>query len=226
MDYYVDLGMLELPPEILTHLNPRQQSRWEKRKARLTGDRESLKELIMSDDRRAPSQLSRHALDLARLGFAAEAEQILVQIEGYRGQPEASLILTCRGTLAFARGSFDEAIFLLQQGLPVLRSQASLMDYVLGAEILARAWDAVGQPEQGVRVLEEASREKSRFVWGKIDWMKAQLRLAELYRQVGQEAEALAVEEELRQLTVYADPKSLIVQELRARHQPVSVGVG
>ena len=58
----------------------------------------------------------------------------------------------------------------------------------------------------------------------KFHWMKAQLRLAELYRKVGREAEALAVEEELRRLTVYADPEFLIVQELRSREQPVPVG--
>ena len=171
-------------------------------------------------------ELSRNALTLAQLGFAAETEQLLAELAGVRSRPEESYILTSRGTLAFARGSFEAAIDLLEEGLPVLRAQYILFprrsaphgsDYALGAETLARTWDAIGRPEEGVRVLEEASREKSRFMWQKFDWMKAQLRLAELYRKVGREAEALAVEEELRRLLAHADPDLPMLRQLESQ---------
>ena len=45
-------------------------------------------------------------------------------------------------------------------------------------------------------------------------WMNVQLQLAEMYRRRGQIDEAKALEDELRQLLVYAEPDFYILERL------------
>jgi len=81
---------------------------------------------------------------------------------------------------------------------------------------LAKAWLQAGKVENALRVLEDASQQKNRL-GGKGQWYRIQLRLADLYRQLGRETEAEKIEAELRQLLVYADSDFWIVKELNHR---------
>ena len=81
---------------------------------------------------------------------------------------------------------------------------------------MAKALLQAGKAENALRVLEDASQQKSRY-GRKVEWCRIQLRLADLYRQLGRETEAEKIEAELRQLLVYADSDYWIVQELNHR---------
>ena len=52
--------------------------------------------------------------------------------------------------------------------------------------------------------------------------MRVQWRLAQLYRELGREAEAQAIEGELRELLAYADPDYWLVRELENLLSPAS----
>ncbi len=90
-------------------------------------------------------------------------------------------------------------------GLPLERSQVSGL-YLPGAISLSRALLEKGERTRAVRVLQETSELKSRSYIYRVDWMNAQLLLAERYRELGYEAEAREIEEELLGLLAYADP--------------------
>ena len=50
----------------------------------------------------------------------------------------------------------------------------------------------------------------------KLYWMRVRLRLAQLYRNLDREAEALEIEAKLRDLLRYADPDLWLVRQLPA----------
>ncbi len=50
--------------------------------------------------------------------------------------------------------------------------------------------------------------------------MRTQAKLAELYRRVGRDEKAPAIEAELLKLLKYADPDYPLLQDLRARQSP------
>ncbi len=68
---------------------------------------------------------------------------------------------------------------------------------------------------KSLRVLQETSELKSRSYINRVDWMNAQLLLAERYRELGYEAEAREIEEELLGMLAYADPDFPLLLRLR-----------
>lgn len=116
-------------------------------------------------------------------------------------------------------GKTGKAISLLEEAVPKLRVRKDWPEYFFGCDSLAKAWLQAGKVENALRVLEDASQQKSVALRGKIFWMGIQLRLADLYRRQDREAEAEKIEDELRKLLVYADSDFWIVKELNRRKE-------
>ena len=53
-------------------------------------------------------------------------------------------------------------------------------------------------------------------------WMRTELQLADLYREMGRVPEAETVEDELRKMLIYADADHPIVRELQKRERVVA----
>ena len=92
------------------------------------------------------------------------------------------------------------------------------LEYYLGAESLATAWQQVGEDEQALRVLEEAAEAKARysnFFWGAFGWLRVQARLAREYRELGRIDEAVSIEDDVLHMLKYADADHPIVRQIR-----------
>ena len=110
------------------------------------------------------------------------------------------------GEVALAEGNVEEAISLFQQGLSGLRNSGHY-SYFRCSESLANALERQGNLDMAVQTLEAASRQKNRTypypshdrgaASAKLHWMRVRLRLAQLYRKLDREAEALEIEAEL-----------------------------
>ncbi|HVS03472.1 MAG TPA: serine/threonine-protein kinase [Thermoanaerobaculia bacterium] len=110
-----------------------------------------------------------------------------------------------RGELALAAGDPRGAVALMERGLREEQAAGSSV-YFLAATSLADVYLRLGEPARAVRVLEAASGEQHRaYLGGEAFWALARWRLAELYGELGQAAEAAAVEAELRHLFRLAD---------------------
>jgi tetratricopeptide (TPR) repeat protein len=151
----------------------------------------------------------------ARAGLVAEARAILDSLppdDALVGTIRFPLRLAARAELALAERRTQDAIPLLQEALSVLGPLDAM--YFEASESLARAWEQAGSIPNALRVLEEASAQKARAVWGGARWMDVQLHLARLYRELGREADAQGIEAELRRLLVYADPDFWLLRQL------------
>lgn len=123
-----------------------------------------------------------------------------------------------RGELALARGQTAEAIRLLEAGVRGLQPWPTAY-FFLGSESLAQAWEQRGNTSKAVEVLEAAARLKwPAIVWPSAPfiWMKNQVHLAQLYRQLGREQDASEIEAELRRLLAPADPDHPVFRQLKA----------
>ena len=137
-------------------------------------------------------------------------EDARLDVEGGRKSFESS-IPYLNGDLALARGNVDAAVELLR---PVIdnppRAAAGSQLFCRGAEALAAAHLRNADVENAAGVLRAALAARRPSAAGSLTghyfWMRLQLRLAELDRSLGREAEARALEEELARLLAVADP--------------------
>ncbi len=151
---------------------------------------------------------SRRVQLLAQAGLLAEAREALAQFEALDGAPwlyKESVLLVLRGELALAEGHTDAAISLLEAGLPLERSRFSFI-HLPGSISLSSALLERGERTRALGVLQETSELKSRTYVNRWQWVNAQVVLADRYRELGYEAEAREIEEELLGLMAYADP--------------------
>jgi len=94
-----------------------------------------------------------------------------------------------------------------------------------GYESLAKVYRKQGRLDDALRILQQAAEKKPRtysnpiggsatFAW---NWMRTELQLADLYREIGRLPEAEQIESELSRMLVYADPDHPILRELQER---------
>ena len=122
-----------------------------------------------------------------------------------------------KGELALAEGRPREALPLLQNVLAAGPEPGGTM-YFVAASGLASVWPELGEPAGALAALEEASQQKRRsHPYARESWMRVQLDLASLYRELGRASDAQRLEDELRALLVYADPDFWLVRELATR---------
>ena len=149
------------------------------------------------------------AVLLTRLGLSSR--------EGVRERTETSSEAV-RGAIALEQGHLAEGTALLEKAV---RSPHGHLDpSFLVSDILADAWEQQGEWEQAARVLEEASSKKTFIVYGGAapQWFRIQWRLAEVYRKLGRDEDALRIEEETLKLLTYADPDHPILLRLTNLH--------
>jgi tetratricopeptide (TPR) repeat protein len=165
----------------------------------------------------------RSAILFARAGLPAEAERALGHPERARRVHSPFLPFVwealARGELAMARRQRTEAIALLQDVIPTLRSWPTPY-YFLGVETVSRAWEQEGDQARSIDTLEAAAHHGVASVfWGPapLFWMKNELRRADLYRETGREADAQRVEAGLLKLLTEADPDFVILRDLERR---------
>ena len=128
------------------------------------------------------------------------------------------------GELALRREDWHKAIELLQRGIAGESSRGRL-DYYLGAESLATAWQHVGDDAQALVVLEEAAAAKARYpislMVGAFGGLRVQARLAREYRRLGRVDEAVAIEDDVLHMLKYADADHPIVLQIKeAQNNP------
>lgn len=151
---------------------------------------------------------------LPRAG-ALEAARQLVNYNRGEVAPDQSRM--SRAYPALAEGRASEAVALLDQGVNYSTPARALR----GLEALGDAWVALGSPDQAIRVLEHSSlsKEQAYCMCGSAGmfWMRTQHQLAQLYREVGREVEARAIESELLALLAYADTDHPMLLDLQQR---------
>jgi tetratricopeptide (TPR) repeat protein len=163
---------------------------------------------------------SSRAFNLSVLGFHEDADQFLGKVPPEPGLVAEGNALAAKGILNFARNRHEEAIPALEEAIALLRQRQPLGNYFFAVGFLSRAWVALERPERGVTALEEASRQKPRLQWGRAYWMESQLRLAQLYREVGREPEAQVIEDELRRYCAWAEGGFPVLQGLASATDP------
>ena len=161
------------------------------------------------------------AIMAARSGFFSESEKMLVELrektkdtsELPPGVPRISSedLEMARGVLKLSRGDTAEGIAILESTLPLLRNH-----YLTASEILAEAYRLQGDLVKTIQLLEQASTNMSGFlpILHSPLWLRIQAQLAQLYREMGRDAEARKIEEKLRNLLAYADPDHPILRQL------------
>ena len=125
------------------------------------------------------------------------------------------------GEVALRRGALDDEVERLERGIE-LTWGASALDFYLGSESLATAWQLLRNEPRALRVLENAAKVQARIetaLGGAHGRFRVQARLAREYRKLGRIDEAVAIEDEVLHMLTYADadhPVVLAINEARA----------
>ena len=218
VNYYLDLGMFQRATELQELYSVMPTRAWQFRIAWRRGQWDIVRELdLWRAERGLPDLLALVAADLASVGFTRDSQELLDKLPPDYDLDQG-LVSSARGTVAFAQQRYEDAIPHLEVANRSLRyGRARMGYYQQSARTLSSAWEAVGQIETAIAVLEEASRQKSRVLHARSGWMETQLRLAEIHRATGSEELALAIEDELRRYCSFADPDFPVLVELERR---------
>jgi len=164
------------------------------------------------------------AVILARSGFFSESEKLLLEWERHSKVdtsqedprevtvPMAPLIEMGWGVLKLSRGNTAEGIEMLEGSLP----RRSPLHFGASA-ILAEAYRLQGDLLAAIQLLEEASKQRPLLVGGlgpPSSWLRIKSQLAQLYREMGRDADARKIEDELRRLLGLADSDHPILRQL------------
>jgi len=172
---------------------------------------------VLDDRRLQVAHLSRHGwswnpLPFARAGMFERMRAVLK--EPPVGAGDALLRTVSLGEEALASGRPADAIVQFQQALDRLHVRPG-RPYFETSISLARAWHAVGDDMQALRVLEEAVRAEAPPTAAAV-WIKAQIHLVHAYRRAGRVDEAEAIAERVRRLLAQADADHPFLRMLAA----------
>jgi tetratricopeptide (TPR) repeat protein len=141
-------------------------------------------------------------------------------------EPDAKLL---RGQLALMTGDTAKAKVLLASSID-LREDRLGAPALAASDGLARAWKSSGDWHQAILVLEDASQNRFRSCLWPIAsahrWLALRAELAQLYRHVGREREAVTIEAHLRTLFKAADDDHPLAVRLRAAGNLPNVAPG
>jgi DNA-binding winged helix-turn-helix (wHTH) protein/tetratricopeptide (TPR) repeat protein len=152
---------------------------------------------------------------LARAGHPNAAARV-EQRPAFSGNPHRHAMLA---EIGVARGSLAEAEVPLRSVIPAMRGGARrYMHSETIAHLMVRRGDVPG----AIRVMEE-TRPGLEFAYNPAGhtgywWMRAQLRLADLYRRVGRVSEARVIEGDLLARLRHADADHPMLMELKKRN--------
>jgi len=160
--------------------------------------------------------------------IVADLEQRLPDfaVDSIWGSASVYLVIA-QAELALAEGRAGQ--IALDRGAPLPEAVGALRPtgrdtFFRGSEVVARLWEEQGDLDEARRVLELASQQKNRTYPDAImyqmpthtEWMRVRWKLAQINRKLGRLADARAIEDELRDLLVYADPDLWLLRQLQA----------
>ncbi len=152
---------------------------------------------------------------LARVGPVPETRKF---IEHYEKLVENIFVIHLKGELALSQGQVEEAIPLLRQATEDFRLRG-IHELLISSDGLALALERHGQLQEALRVLDDASQERSlEFAWNSpygVFWLRIQAHQAQLCRELGRIEEARTIESQLRRILAYADPDHPILLQLK-----------
>jgi len=132
-------------------------------------------------------------------------------VDRYPDAPGARVVL---GTAALRDGRTDEAIATLEAVLPRLSEEAE-EPYYLALESLALAWQQKGDRARAAEALEVTRGIRAQAAFGAnyrpLLWMQSQAHLAALYRELGRDRDAEALESDLANLLSVADADHILL---------------
>jgi DNA-binding winged helix-turn-helix (wHTH) protein/tetratricopeptide (TPR) repeat protein len=180
--------------------------------AQIRGEKETLRKELLAQfaagDQLGPGTAAR----LAREGFFSQAERVLAAPLMSRIEPR-SRVQGARGELAFARGRRQEGLREMSaawQSLRPLKNDQAIMN----AQFLSDALSQSGNPIEAIQVLEQQLADQpDRLAFAGITGCEEQL--VRLYRVVGRENDAQAMELKLRQQLSVADADHPLLSRLR-----------
>lgn len=182
----------------------------------MRGDRRALAAFFTAHFRTV-SEASSVASNLMDAGLLPLARNVIAY---HRRQRREQAYEWYEGQLALAEGRIGDAITGLTRASTMYPASSSQGLKI--ARQLAEAHHAAGHPDRAVRLLEDATRQRSELIHG-WEWLRTRNRLGELYRLAGRAVEADAVDRELATLLAVADDDHFITRRLVARG---SVAVG
>lgn len=222
---YAYLGQLEAAERMYLNMaaSKLEEGQWHRRVMRGLEmhkvDRDQWREVL--DGNIIPSLGAHEVRNLVLAGMLVEARELWKMLE----EPSTlevrarAIHRSAEGELALAQGNFAKAIPLLEEAIAGQRHFALGHSFFIASESLARAFEFKGRTETAFAVLEDASQQRPRAIFGKGGWMDMRLYMAELHRQHGREVEARAIEDELRSLLQYADSDFRFVRQLERLEQ-------
>jgi hypothetical protein len=155
---------------------------------------------------------------LARLGPVPEPQKFIAHYEENQSFGPPGFLIGIKGEPALSLGRTAEAIRLLQQAVDELR-RIGHQNLLPASDGLALALERNAQPQEALRVLEDASQERFlEYPWDNpyaVFWLRIEAHLAQMYHQLGREANARKIEEQLRKILAFVDPDHPILRQLR-----------
>lgn len=188
--------------------------------AYLRGDTETMGRHLLAVMEAPGARMLRMPNLLVRAGLVSQAEQEIAVLERIRPfRPNYFDI--ARGEIALARGQREEAIALLQRGLQSAGFPSSGA-HLMGRESLARALRLEGRFSEALEVLARTPQLQGiseLHTDTGIFWMRTQLELARIYREMDRDDDAKEIESELLDLLAVADADHSILLALRGQRE-------
>ena len=191
---------------------------------------EHLKQLLKAwesqEDTEGPVRARNVVLLLVRGGLLLEAEELFSSwSRPVRGEAMERRRDILGGVLALSRGNRIEGMRMLESALSSIGPwDRAAAPYFMGSELLAKAWREQRNSGKAVQVLKTALEEKSRLLLEQSlltvpIWLRLQAQLAQLYSEMGRDADALKIEDELRKRLALADPDHPILRQLNSTEE-------
>lgn len=171
---------------------------------------------------RAASLAAAGRVDLARAAIqdlidsvAGDQRAGVAYQRSYAGVAEGALALS-QGQVGQTIATLDALTTEWERDAPGISESDPV--FHRGALSLAEAWRLAGRPERALMILEKRrARRIATHQWGRLSWMMDQVALVRLYRQVGRQEEAVALEAEVRDLLRLSEPDFFLLRELDSR---------
>jgi len=165
-------------------------------------------------------ELRRHLADIGR-GAVGWFVVLRVRAGQYSADdPPSPIARVVRGAVALRAGRTDESIALLEAALPRLAEWAE-EGYYVALESLALAWQQAGDLDRAAETLEVTRGMRAQAAFGAnfrpLLWLRAQSQLADLYRALGRDHDAEALDLEIAALLAVADPDHALLARAARR---------
>ena len=180
--------------------------------AEARGDRETFRKELLAQFASGEELGPGTAARLAREGFISEAEKVLAAPLMAEIQP-VSRVQAARGELIFAQGNRREGLREMSAAWQSLRSDRN-DNALMVSQYLSDALVKSGNTAEAIEVLEQELGDKPDPT--ALYWISgSELRLARLYRSVGREQDARAMELKIREQLSVADADHPMLAALR-----------